>query len=154
MRGSPTAAPTSSEASRRGDGGLAIALQSFAYSRPGIELALASPTTISVKDGIARFDKTTLKTGGGSVTLSGQAGSTLDLSATLTSVPAALANSFVPNLGAEGTISGTVMREGRRRRAERDVRSDARRRLGRGVAERRPWPARRHRQGQRSRTRS
>ena len=49
------------------DGGLAIALQSFAYSRPGIDLALAAPTTIVVEDGTARFDTTTLKAGGGSV---------------------------------------------------------------------------------------
>jgi translocation and assembly module TamB len=94
------------------DGGLALALESFAYSRPGIELALASPTTIAVKDGIARFERTTFRTGGGTVMLSGRAGSTLDVSATLNSVPAALANSFVPNLAAEGTISGTVVAKG------------------------------------------
>ena len=128
--------------------------RAFAYSRPGIELALAAPTTISVKDGIARFDKTTLRTGGGSVTLSGQAGSTLDLSATLTSVPAALANAFVPNLGAEGTISGTVIAKGTAAAPNATLRSLALRHVGCGIAQRRTRPARRHRQGQSRRTRS
>lgn len=95
-----------------GNRGMAIALQKFAYARPGIDVALASPTTLAVQNGIVRFDRTTLKASGGTVTLSGQAGSTLDLSATLKSVPVALANSFVPNLGAEGTVSGTVTAKG------------------------------------------
>lgn len=92
--------------------GLAIGLQSFAYSRPGIDLALAAPTTIAVEAGTVRFDRTTFNAGGGSVALSGEAGANLDIAATLNSVPAALANSFIPNLGAEGTVSGTVNAQG------------------------------------------
>jgi translocation and assembly module TamB len=91
---------------------MSIALQSFGYSRAGIELALASPTTIVVKDGGARFQEATIRTGRGSVALTGVAGSTLDLSATLNAVPAALVNAFAKNLGAEGTISGTVVATG------------------------------------------
>ena len=92
--------------------GVAIALQSFTYKRPGVDLALASPTTIAVAGGSARFNQTTLKTGGGSVVLSGQVGANIDLTATLNAVPVALANSFKPDLGAEGTVSGTVTAKG------------------------------------------
>ncbi len=59
-------------------------------------MALAEPTTIAVKDGDgADSTETTLKTGGGNVSSSGSAGSTLDLEAVLASVPAALVNAFV-----------------------------------------------------------
>ena len=61
-------------ASRRSGEGSRSRLQSFAYARPGIDLALAAPTTIVVENGTARFEQTTLKAGGGSVALSGQAG--------------------------------------------------------------------------------
>ena len=94
------------------DGGLAIGLQSLLYKRPGIDLALAEPTTIEVKDGVARFERTTLKAGGGTITLSGSAGPTLDLEAVLASVPAALVNAASPGLGAEGTISGVISARG------------------------------------------
>ncbi len=92
--------------------GFAIALQSFAYKRPGIDLALAAPTTIRVEGGTARFDQTTLRTGGGSIVVSGAAGASIDLTAKLSAVPAALVNSFKPDLGAEGTVSGTVTAKG------------------------------------------
>ncbi len=94
------------------DGALAIGLSSLVYQRPGVNLALAEPTTITVGGGAASFDKTTLKAGGGSVVLSGHAGSTLDLQATLNSVPAALVNAVSPGLGADGTISGVVAAKG------------------------------------------
>ncbi len=94
------------------DGGLAIGLKTFAYKRPGIDVALAEPTTIAVRGGAARFERTTLRTGGGSVVVTGSAGSTLDLNATLSTVPAALVNAFSPELGAEGTVSGVVTAKG------------------------------------------
>ena len=87
---------------------LAVALEEFAFSRAGVDLALARPTVVSVANGSARFEPTTLNAGGGSVTFSGAAGAALDLSAELFSLPAALANSFSPGLGAEGAISGAV----------------------------------------------
>ena len=94
------------------DGGLAIGLESFLYKRPGIDLSLAEPATISVKDGTARFERATLKAGGGSVIVSGSAGPKLDLEVVLASVPAALVNAFSPGLGAEGTVSGVVSARG------------------------------------------
>ncbi len=88
---------------------MAIGLQSFAYKRPGIDLKLAAPTKIVIAGGMAQFDKTTLSTSGGSIVVSGAAGSnSLDISVALRSVPAALVNSVKPDLAAQGTVSGTV----------------------------------------------
>jgi translocation and assembly module TamB len=88
--------------------GLALALQRFSFARAGLDLSLAAPTTIAIEAGTARFEATTLRVGGGTVTLAGAAGQQLDLTADLRNVPAALVNSFAPDLGAEGTISGTA----------------------------------------------
>jgi translocation and assembly module TamB len=89
-------------------GGLVLALQTFAFSRPGIDLALAAPSTIQVQNGAARFDTLALNAGGGSATIAGIAGEQLDLRIALNAVPASLVNSFSPELGAEGRISGNV----------------------------------------------
>lgn len=95
------------------DGGLAIALDNLLFSRSGIDLALAAPAALSIRDGIVALDSVRLQAGGGSATLTGRAGSTLDLDIQLDSVPAALANSFSPGLGAEGSVSGAVRVSGR-----------------------------------------
>ena len=54
------------------------------------------------------LDKLALDIGGGTAIVSGTAGSTLNLNATLSAVPASVANSFAPGLDAAGTISGTA----------------------------------------------
>jgi translocation and assembly module TamB len=90
------------------DGGMAIELSAFTFARSGIDLSLASPTTVVVTDGTARFDKARLNAGGGSATIVGRAGRTLDLTVVLDALPVALANAFSPGIGAEGTISGRV----------------------------------------------
>lgn len=87
---------------------LAIRLDAFSAAPKAIPVRLANPATIGVKDGVARFDGVKITTGGGAVTLSGSAGKTLDVRATISALPAALANSFAPDLAAEGTIDGTV----------------------------------------------
>jgi hypothetical protein len=48
----------------RGEG-LAVALAAFRYSRAGVDLALAAPTTIFVENGTARFDSARLMPGTG-----------------------------------------------------------------------------------------
>jgi translocation and assembly module TamB len=90
------------------DGGLAIGLQRFSFQHGRIDLALSTPATIVVDGGAAKLDNATLKFDAGSATISGRAGETLDLSVSLASVPASLVNSFAPELGAEGTVSGSV----------------------------------------------
>jgi translocation and assembly module TamB len=92
--------------------GVAIALQDFGYSRPGIDLTLAAPSTVIVENGTASFDSARLNAGGGTAIVSGRAGADLDLDVELSSVPAELVNAFRPGLGAEGTISGTIFVSG------------------------------------------
>lgn len=74
----------------------------------GIEASLVRPTTVRVANGTATLDRAALNVGGGTVTVSGTAGSALALDIRLNAVPAAVANNFVPGLGAAGAVSGTV----------------------------------------------
>ena len=83
-------------------------LDSFAGAPRTIPVKLASPTRIVIKDGIASLNGLTLQTGGGSVTVDGTAGQTLNINARIANLPASLANVFAPTLAAEGMISGTV----------------------------------------------
>lgn len=85
-----------------------INLDSFAGAPRTIPVKLASPTKIVIKDGIASLNGLTLQTGGGSVTVDGTAGQTLNINARIANLPASLANVFAPTLAAEGVISGTV----------------------------------------------
>lgn len=74
----------------------------------GIKAAFAQPSTLSIANGAANIEKLALDVGGGSVTVSGTAGQTLDLAAEFSALPAALANDFSPGLDAVGTLGGTA----------------------------------------------
>ncbi|MEW6632374.1 MAG: translocation/assembly module TamB domain-containing protein [Pseudomonadota bacterium] len=74
----------------------------------GIKAAIAEPSSFSIANGVASIEKLALDLGGGSVALSGNAGQTLDLTATFANLPAALANDFVPGLDAAGQMNGTA----------------------------------------------
>lgn len=85
-----------------------IELVSGEATMRGIKAVIARPTTVSISGGTTTLDKLALNLGGGTATVSGTAGSALNLNATLANVPASLANSFSPGLGAAGSMSGTV----------------------------------------------
>lgn len=74
----------------------------------GIRAAIARPTTVAIAGGTTTLDRLALNLGGGTATVSGTAGSALNLNVALANVPASLANSFAPGLDAAGSISGTV----------------------------------------------
>lgn len=74
----------------------------------GIRATIARPTTVTIAGGTTTLDRLALNLGGGTATVSGTAGSALDLNVALADVPASLANTFSPALGAAGSISGTV----------------------------------------------
>ena len=95
------------------EGGLAVALDAFEAAPRRIPLKLAEPTTIRIVDGAAVLDGLTIRTGSGSVAVTGKAGETLDLSVRLDALPAALANTFAAGLDAGGTIGGTVTVKGK-----------------------------------------
>ncbi|VTZ62130.1 translocation/assembly module TamB domain-containing protein [Sinorhizobium medicae] len=103
--------------SARGDmtasgGRTEIRLASFAASPKRIPLKLARPTIVAIDNGTVLLDALTIEASKGTVTVAGSAGQTLDISAKLNALPAALINTFAPTLGAEGTIAGTVDLDG------------------------------------------
>ncbi|WP_145640612.1 translocation/assembly module TamB domain-containing protein [Neorhizobium alkalisoli] len=89
-------------------GGLTVEINTFSAIARNIPVELKAPTRIGIANGNARFEGLTLGTGDGRVTVAGTAGSTLDLNATISALPAALINTFVPAINAAGTISGTI----------------------------------------------
>ncbi len=63
---------------------------------------------IAIEKGTVRLNALTVQASRGTIAVSGTAGEKLDITAKLNALPAALVNAFAPNLGAEGTIAGTV----------------------------------------------
>ncbi|NZD51591.1 translocation/assembly module TamB domain-containing protein [Rhizobium leguminosarum] len=103
--GNPVLAAGNVEAA---DGTIHLNLDRFSASPRNIPIELAAPTQVAIGGGAASLNGLTLKTGTGSLTVTGSAGETLKLDADIRELPAALANGFVPNLSAGGTISGTI----------------------------------------------
>ncbi|SEQ08875.1 autotransporter secretion inner membrane protein TamB [Faunimonas pinastri] len=87
-------------------GGLDVSLAELRFQRAGVNVALARPTAIQVRNGTANLHGATINVGSGRIVLDGRAGQQMALDVTLSSLPAALANTFQPSLGATGTISG------------------------------------------------
>jgi translocation and assembly module TamB len=90
------------------NGDVTLELAKAGATYRNIKAALAAPATVTVRDGTARLDGLAVNAAGGSATISGTAGSALDLRARVNAFPASAANAFAPGLGAEGTVSGTV----------------------------------------------
>lgn len=105
------------------DGTTRVEIASGEATVRGIKAAIAQPSTLSIAKGVTSIEKLALDVGGGSVALSGSAGQTLDLAATVSQLPAALANDFSPGLGATGTLGGTAQITGSP--ANPDIRFDA-----------------------------
>src|SRR5690606_28852939 len=74
----------------------------------GLSAALARASRVEIAGGVATLDNVALDIGGGTAVVSGTAGTNLNLNATLSAVPASVANNFAPGLDAAGTISGTA----------------------------------------------
>ncbi|MBZ9675799.1 translocation/assembly module TamB domain-containing protein [Mesorhizobium sp. ES1-1] len=105
------------------DGVTSVEVVSGEATIRGIKAAIAQPSTLSIANGTTSIEKLALDVGGGSVTVSGTAGETLDLAAEFSALPAALANDFSPGLNAVGTLSGTARVSGQA--AAPDVRFNA-----------------------------
>ncbi|MER8372023.1 translocation/assembly module TamB domain-containing protein [Mesorhizobium sp. M1406] len=90
------------------DGTTSVEISSGEATVRGIKAAIAQASTLSIANGTTRIERLALDVGGGSVTLSGTVGQTLDLAAQFSALPAALANDFSPGLDAVGTLDGTA----------------------------------------------
>lgn len=92
--------------------GMAVTIDRFTAKPRGIAVALSGPSRIDIADGSANLSNLTLNAGNGRVVLDGRAGNTLDLTAKVTTLPASLANAFVPNIDAAGAITGNIVATG------------------------------------------
>ncbi|MEI8701716.1 translocation/assembly module TamB domain-containing protein [Mesorhizobium sp. ISC15] len=90
------------------DGTTSVEIASGEATIRGIKAAITQPSSLSIANGTASIERLMLDVGGGSVTVSGTAGQTLDLAAEFSALPAALANDFSPGLDAAGTLGGTA----------------------------------------------
>jgi translocation and assembly module TamB len=85
-----------------------VDLASFTATPRKIPVKLSGPTTISIENGTVSLQKLTIAASGGTIAITGSAGEKLGLAINLNALPARLANTFAPSLGADGAISGTV----------------------------------------------
>lgn len=90
------------------DGRTVIEIASGQAAIRGLQAKLARASRVEIADGTTTLDNVALDIGGGTVVVSGTAGSALDIDATLSSVPASVVNNFAAGLDAGGTISGTA----------------------------------------------
>ncbi|WP_082483507.1 translocation/assembly module TamB domain-containing protein [Methylobacterium sp. Leaf87] len=95
-----------------------IELARFSATRGGDRLALAGPATITLANGGALIDNLVIAAGSGRVSLSGQAGSRLDLKLGLRAVPLAMARIAAPSLALTGTLDGEADLRGTSQRPE------------------------------------
>ncbi|CAN7320131.1 translocation/assembly module TamB domain-containing protein [Rhizobium sp. LjRoot30] len=89
-------------------GAMTVALNRFEAAPKRLPLKLESPTTIRIAGGNVTLSKLGIRAGNGTITVNGGAGEQLQIDAKISNLPASLANTFVPSIAAEGTISGTV----------------------------------------------
>jgi translocation and assembly module TamB len=88
--------------------GMTISLDRFSAKPAGIDLALQSPARIRITENRTDLGTVTLNAGGGTVVVEGSAADQLNVAVRISELPAALANSFVDTLGAEGVIGGAI----------------------------------------------
>ena len=85
-----------------------VELASASATVSRISASLARPGIVVVEGGSAMLGDLALSVGGGSVTVSGTAGSDLALDVRFSGLPASMANAFYAGLGAAGSLSGTA----------------------------------------------
>ena len=83
-----------------------VQLQRFSAKPYDIPVDLSAPSELSISGGTVTLNGLGLKTGDGTVSVTGSVGEALDIDGVIKDLPASLANSFVPNLEAAGAISG------------------------------------------------
>ncbi|MBP0617627.1 translocation/assembly module TamB domain-containing protein [Jiella mangrovi] len=109
-----------------------VALQKLTAAIPDAAVSLQEEARVRIASGTTSLSNMALDIGNGRLTATGSAGETIDLSARLENVPAAVANPFVPNLALAGTLDGTATVSGQA--SDPDARFDLR--LGEIVATR------------------
>ena len=98
------------EAVRPADGARAfrVGLDRLRVSDRGTALELSAPTSITVANNTVTLNDLLAQVGDGTLRASGTAGENLDLSLTLDAIGLDVANAVRPDLGLDGTVSGTA----------------------------------------------
>jgi translocation and assembly module TamB len=91
-----------------GETEVALRLDRLNLARGGSSLANAAPANLTWSGSALTIDRLALAARGGSATVSGTAGSQLDLHVDLRTLPLSLAELATPGLGLSGTLSGTA----------------------------------------------
>ncbi|TCD14054.1 translocation/assembly module TamB domain-containing protein [Oricola cellulosilytica] len=76
------------------------------------DIRLLGPASISNADGVTRIESFSADVAGGRIAASGTVGETLDIQANIDALPLSVANSFRPDVGLAGTLSGTFNTRG------------------------------------------
>ncbi|WP_375409294.1 translocation/assembly module TamB domain-containing protein [uncultured Methylobacterium sp.] len=90
-----------------------IDLARFTVVRGSDRIALARPATVTLDGGSASIDALVVSAGAGRVSLSGRAGSDLDLTIGIRALPLALARMANPGLSLSGTLDGEATLRGK-----------------------------------------
>ncbi|WP_210485204.1 translocation/assembly module TamB domain-containing protein [Microvirga antarctica] len=83
-------------------------LAAFTARRDRRQIALANPATISFGNGAVIIDNLDIAVDGGTVSVDGRAGATLDLRLAAKAVPLSAADILMPGTGLSGTLEGTA----------------------------------------------
>lgn len=90
------------------DGDMTLRLAEMTLSGGGQTGTLDGPAVIRLAGGDVSIDRFRLRTGGGSLDVSGKAGETLDLTVAANALPLSLADIAVPGTGLAGTLSANA----------------------------------------------
>jgi translocation and assembly module TamB len=98
---------------QQGPAGIDVMLRDLRAAPRGLQLTLAEPAFILLRDGKTTVEALRIALGTGTVTLGGTVGETLDLNVVAAALPASLANSFSPGLDASGTLDAKATISGK-----------------------------------------
>lgn len=90
------------------EGGARLRLDRLTAARGTLNAAMTAPATFTLANGAVTIDRFALSASGGTATVSGTAGETLDLSVDLRALPLSLANLAAPSANLSGTLAGTA----------------------------------------------
>lgn len=99
---------TSGEVAHLDGGGFATTLATLNLRQQDMQARLASPSTVTLKDGAVTLTPLQLDVGDGSLTAQGSIADTFDIDVALSALPLAVANTIRPDLGGAGTLDGTL----------------------------------------------
>lgn len=92
----------------QGEKDIALRLDRLSIARGGANLTHSAPANLVWSGSALSIDRLALATRGGSATVSGTAGSDLDLNVDLRTLPLSLAELAAPGLGLSGTLTGSA----------------------------------------------